>query len=180
MSDARDKLLKLWEARNWWRKKPTPKMAHHVRRFILQYPELENEIYCAGATIVAKRHRKALRRALLDTVAARERSRKHSDEFRERYNAIVAEQADIEDKAASFDKIVEMLDHMHVGTKALGDCSRGDLLREARMMNSTIEDVARRRDFYLALSETIGNKTVRQAADRAKVISLLNAAFRSV
>lgn len=129
--------------------------------------------------ILAARAARRLKAQEERTPKARDARKKRRDAFRARYNAVITGMEDVRNKAATFDKIVEMLDHTEIGNKVLGECTKTDLTREAAKLEGTAAEISERAGFYLALANLVGNRTVREAADRAKVIELLAKTFRS-
>lgn len=78
------------------------------------------------------------------------------------------------DKVAKFDKLIEYLDHMQIGTKRLGDCTRADLEREAARLEGNVTEISDHIHFLRSMATLIGNKKTVRQADRARVLTLLS------
>lgn len=84
----------------------------------------------------------------------------------------------VREKAKAFDRIVELLDHLDVNGKVLGDCTRADLLRAAVQLDQQSEDAKVRAAMYRELAAIVGNKTVREASNRGQIVALLTTTFK--
>ena len=83
------------------------------------------------------------------------------------------------EKAASFDRMVMALDAIQVGGKILGDCTGGDLLREASRLEEMANQITAQSVFYRQLAVIVGKTTtVREAADRAGIVGLLTTHYK--
>lgn len=132
----------------------------HTRRWIeVLPPALKNEIMHAGMNRILAAARA---RAKLGVAGAANRAAKGTQKMRL-----------MTQKARTFDRIVEMLDARTVDGKQLGDCTRADLLREARRLDSEAEEMTLDAELYRELASVIGNQTVRAAAGRDKIVALL-------
>jgi hypothetical protein len=91
----------------------------------------------------------------------------------------VARVAATEEKARSFERIILTLDAMTVGSKLLGDCTGGDLLREAARLEAGAGHLTAQAVFYRELAAIVGKTTtVREANDRGKVLALLSTTYK--
>jgi hypothetical protein len=82
-------------------------------------------------------------------------------------------------KAQMLDRIVELLDHMQVGEKMLGDCTSRDLLRAAVESDNDAKEATLQGTFYRQLAAMLEpNDTVRTAAGRGKIVALLTTTFK--
>lgn len=96
-------------------------------------------------------------------------------EEREEQNRLEAD----ERKIAAFDRMVMALDALRVGNKSLGDCTGGDLLREAARLEALANQVTAQSVFYRQLAAIVGKvATVREASDRAGIVGLLTSRYR--
>lgn len=83
------------------------------------------------------------------------------------------------EKAATLDRIIDMLDHLKVGNKILGDCTKPDLLRAAVAAEQAAGEITVQAGFYRLLADLIPvGETVRTASDRGKIVALLTHQFR--
>lgn len=84
-----------------------------------------------------------------------------------------------ERKVAAFDRMVMALDALRVGNKVLGDCTGGDLLREAARLEALANQVTAQSVFYRQLAAIVGKAaTVREASDRAGIVGLLTSRYK--
>lgn len=98
---------------------------------------------------------------------------------RQLFQKFDAEARVAEEKAKSFDRIVEMLDLKMVGNKLLGDCTKADLIRAAVDAESKAGELTLEAGFYRLLANLVGPKgTVREASDRGKIVALLTHTFQ--
>ena len=83
------------------------------------------------------------------------------------------------EKAASFDRMVLALDAIQVGNKLLGDCTGGDLLREAVRLEEFAKEATAQSVFYRQLASIVGKTaTVREAGDRAGIVGLITSQYK--
>lgn len=83
------------------------------------------------------------------------------------------------EKAASFDRMVMALDAISVAGKLLGDCTGGDLIREAVKLEEMAKEATAQSVFYRQLAGIVGKtKTVREASDRAGIVGLLTTHYK--
>ncbi len=100
---------------------------------------------------------------------------RRSREIDNRLKECMAELHTNADKAASFDRIVMALDAVKVGGKLLGDCTGGDLLREAAKLEAIANEMTAQAVFYRQLAEIVGKTTtVREASNRVGIVGLLS------
>lgn len=133
--------------------------------WVLKLPEpLKNEIVLIGLSAV-------LRKAKFQARFGKTGIRKQRN-IAKVYGRVKAE------KARSFDRIVEMLDHLDVNGKVLGDCTRADLLRAAVRLEEQSEDAKVRAAMYRELAKIVGNQTVREASNRGQIVALLTTTFQ--
>lgn len=169
-----------------WRRKcmedlPRAQQVLRLREILSDDPDLENILLLVGWRVLCRYYWRTARKSAPPSEKAEVRSLRRRIQKREyeRWRAEdEAERQATEQKVAAFDKMVEMLDHLTVGNKALGDCSRADLVREATRIQGMSEELSVRAAFYMRLSRMIGSGTVREAQDRAKIVGLITTTFR--
>ena len=108
--------------------------------------------------------------------ACRIQSRREKDR---RWLEEAARIAATEEKARSFERIILALDAVTVGGKLLGDCTGGDLLREAARLEAGAGHLTAQAVFHRELAAIVGKTTtVREANDRGKVLALLSTTYK--
>lgn len=159
-----------------------------IKKVLKEHPEIQEALLVEGAVRLVPK----IRQARMATVQAKSPLSPHSAAHVARkvsggtgtgrkpiYERAVELRRIDEAKIEAFDKIVEMLDHFKVGDKKLGDCTRSDLLRAARELESQSEEMQTRAAFYKSLADIVGNKTVRDASHRGEIVGLLTTTFKA-
>lgn len=159
-----------FKKRNLWRSK-TEEKARILRASLP--PDLIDELISIGfstkaKSIANKRHNEARREPnKVWRVNA-------AEEFAKINRNLMVRDAKVE----AFDRIVEMLDHMKVGNKLLGDCTRADLLRAAVQAQDQAGEWGLRASLYKQLAGMVGTGTVREASNRGQIVALLTTTFK--
>lgn len=164
----------------WYEAKfPEEEWGRVVRGFIDRAPEgdpIVEAILVEGFRSYAHNHRRALK--LTKEEVSRQRKAKLSGAAKAA-EKLKASSLALRTKASEFDKLVEMLDHMKVGDKLLGDCTKADLLREAVRLDQVAGEIGVHTAFLRRLAALVGPVgTVREVNDRAGVVALLTHEFR--
>ncbi len=70
-------------------------------------------------------------------------------------------------------RVIEHLDTRFIMGKMMGDCRRGDLLREASRLEGDANEMTLDATLYRQIASMIGESTVREYNDRAGIVALL-------
>ena len=116
----------------------------------------------------------ATRRTKADIAYCREHRIPLTDLAAHKLKGAVAMLQESAEKAAKYDKVVEMLDTWMVGGVALGECTKAKLLAEAARFEATAADLATHASVYTRLAGHMRDgETVRTSTKRETMLDIL-------
>lgn len=165
-----------WYKTQMWNK-PKPEQLEILKSYLARGDvPLTDDLLLAGWRVYSRSYWRNKRRPSLAETPTRKLLREANARY---YKAMDEKWAIRDQKVEAFDRIVEALDLIKVGQKLLGDCTKADLLRASAELKGSAGELLVRSELYRELAKLVGpTGTVRQAANRGKIVALLTHTFK--